>query len=137
LTAASMGAVAFQKGLGAMHAVSHPCSVHFGTHHGMTNAVVMPYVLVANRPAIETTMARLAAYVGVGTTFDDLLDHVLALRAELDVPHTLVELGVDPAGADTIVAGTVTDLCAATNPVTVDHDYAHDLFAAACEGRLD
>ncbi|MCH1434777.1 MAG: iron-containing alcohol dehydrogenase [Acidimicrobiales bacterium] len=137
LTAASMGAVAFQKGLGAMHAISHPCSVHFGTHHGMTNAVVMPYVLVANRPAIETTMARLAAYVGVGTTFDDLLDHVLAMRAELDVPHTLVELGVDPAGADTIVAGTVTDLCAATNPVTVDHDYAHDLFAAACEGRLD
>ena len=137
LSAASMGAVAFQKGLGAMHAMSHPCSVHFGTHHGMTNAVMMPYVLLANRPAIETTMARLAAYAGIGRTFDDLVAHVLALRTELDVPHTLVELGVDAGAADTIVAGTVIDLCAATNPVTVDHEYATALFAAACEGRLD
>ena len=136
LTAASMGAVAFQKGLGAMHALSHPCSVHFDTHHGMTNAVVMPYVLLANRPAIEPTIARLAAYTGIGRTFDDLVEHVVSLRAELGVPHTLVELGVDPAAADTIVAGTVIDLCAATNPVTVDEDFATALFAAACEGRL-
>ena len=137
LAAASMGAVAFQKGLGAMHAISHPCSVHYDTHHGMTNAVVMPYVLVANRPAIEATMGQLAAYAGIGSTFDDLLAHVLSLRTELDVPNTLVELGVEASAIDTIAAAAVVDPTAGTNPVTVDHDFAAAVFAAACEGRLD
>ncbi|MEM9202892.1 MAG: iron-containing alcohol dehydrogenase [Actinomycetota bacterium] len=137
LAAASMGAVAFQKGLGAMHAISHPCSVHFDTHHGMTNAVVMPYVLIANRPAIEPVMAQLAAYCGVGTSFDDVLDHVLRLRQELDVPNTLVDLGVAADAVDTVAAAAVVDPTAATNPVTVDHEFAAAVFAAACDGRLD
>ena len=63
LAASSMGAVAFQKGLGAMHAMSHPCSSLRGTHHGLTNAVVMPYVLAHNRPAIEERLAALARYL--------------------------------------------------------------------------
>ena len=65
LIASSMGATAFQKGLGAMHSLSHPCGANLNTHHGLTNAVVMPYVLMWNRPAIEEKMRRLAAYLGL------------------------------------------------------------------------
>ena len=137
LTAAAMGAVAFQKGLGAMHALAHPIGAHFDTHHGMTNAVVMPYVLVANRSAIEPTIERLAAYTGVGRTFDDVLGHIVRLRAELDVPDTLVDLGVDAAAVDTIAAAAVDDPSAGTNPITIDHDFAAAVFTAACDGRLD
>jgi len=137
LTAAAMGAVAFQKGLGAMHALAHPIGAHFDTHHGMTNAVVMPYVLIANRSAIESTIERLGAYTGLGHTFDDVLAHIVQLRADLDVPNTLVELGVDPNAVDTIATAAVHDPSAGTNPITVDHDFAAAVFAAACEGRLD
>ena len=137
LTAAAMGAVAFQKGLGAMHALAHPIGAHFDTHHGMTNAVVMPYVLIANRSAIEVTIERLGAYTGLGHTFDDVLAHIVQLRADLDVPNTLVELGVDPDAVDTIATAAVHDPSAGTNPITVDHDFAAAVFAAACEGRLD
>ena len=137
LTAAAMGAVAFQKGLGAMHALAHPIGAHFDTHHGMTNAVVMPYVLIANRSAIEATIERLGAYTGLGHTFDAVLAHIVQLRADLDVPNTLVELGVDPDAVDTIATAAVHDPSAGTNPITVDHDFAAAVFAAACEGRLD
>jgi len=137
LTAAAMGAVAFQKGLGAMHALAHPIGAHFDTHHGMTNAVVMPYVLIANRSAIESTIERLGAYTGLGHTFDDVLAHIVQLRVDLDVPNTLVELGVDPNAVDTIATAAVHDPSAGTNPITVDHDFAAAVFAAACEGRLD
>ena len=137
MVAAAMGATAFQKGLGAMHAMAHPVGALYGTHHGMTNAVVMPYVLLANRPAIEPVMAQLAAYTGIGHGFDDVVSHVLRLRSELDVPNTLVELGVDADAVDTVAAAAVVDPTAATNPITVDHEFAAAVFAAACEGRLD
>src|SRR5690606_12797909 len=74
MTAAMMGATAFQKGLGAMHSLSHPCSSNLNTHHGLTNAVVMPYVLAWNRRAIEDKMTRLAAYLGLPkATFEGVL----------------------------------------------------------------
>ncbi|MEM7337199.1 MAG: iron-containing alcohol dehydrogenase [Actinomycetota bacterium] len=136
LTAAAMGAVAFHKGLGAIHALSHPVGAHFNTHHGMTNATFMPYVLMANRPAIEPTIDRLAAYVGVAGGFDGFVDHVVDLRAALDVPHTLVDLGADPAAIDAIVADAVVDPTAATNPIPVDAEFAASIFEAACTGRL-
>jgi alcohol dehydrogenase len=137
LIAAAMGAVAFQKGLGAMHALSHPIGARFGTHHGMTNAVVMPYVLAANRGAIESVIERVAVYVGISGGFDGFLSHILRLRSELDVPHTLVDLGVDPAGRETIAADAVVDPSAAGNPVPVDVAYALAVFDAACDGRID
>lgn len=136
LTAASMGAVAFQKGLGAIHALSHPVGATFDTHHGTTNATFMPYVLLANRPAIESTIDRLAAYTGIAGGFEGFVDHVVDLRASLDVPHTLIDLGVDPGAIDTIVADAVVDPTAFTNPVPVDADYAASVFEAACAGRL-
>ena len=77
MAAAAMGATAFQKGLGAIHALSHPVGALYDTHHGMTNAVFMPYVLAFNRPAIEDRIARLAAYLGLAPSFDAFLDFVL------------------------------------------------------------
>lgn len=135
LTAAAMGAVAFQKGLGAMHALAHPIGAHFDTHHGMTNAVLMPHVLLANRPAIEPTIARLAAYTGIAEGFEGFLGHLLDLGRGLDVPTSLVELGVDPSAVELIAREAVTDPSAATNPVPVDVDFASAVFESACTGH--
>src|SRR3569623_178771 len=87
MAAAAMGATAFQKGLGAIHALSHPIGSLYGTHHGMTTAVFMPYVLVANRAAVEERIARLAAYCGLSPTFEAFLNAVVCLREELGVAH--------------------------------------------------
>src|SRR3954452_10279880 len=80
MSAAAMGATAFQKGLGAIHALSHPAGALYDTHHGLTNAVFMPYVLVYNRQAIENRIERLAAYIGLRPSFQVFLDWVLQLR---------------------------------------------------------
>jgi alcohol dehydrogenase len=96
LAASSMGAVAFQKGLGAMHAMSHPCSSLRGTHHGLTNAVVMPYVLAYNESAIGERLAALARYLDLpAKSPEGVIAWVLALRREIGIPHTLKEIGVD------------------------------------------
>ncbi len=135
MASASMGAVAFQKGLGAMHALSHPIGAAFDTHHGMTNAVVMPYVLDANRLVVEPTIDALAAYVGIDGGFGGFLHHILELRAGLNVPNTLVELGVDPGRVDDIAAAAVVDPSAAGNPQPLTHDLAGAIFTAACKGQ--
>src|ERR1700761_1488755 len=84
LIAASMGATAFQKGLGAMHSLSHPCGANLNTHHGLTNAVVMPYVLMWNRAVLGEKMERLAAYLGLpGSGFDAVLKWVLEMRKRI------------------------------------------------------
>ena len=96
LAAASMGAAAFQKGLGAIHSMSHPVGAIYDTHHGLTNGVVMPYVLVANRPAIEERFAKLARRPSTSTGgFDGFIDWILQFRRDLFVAHSLAELGVD------------------------------------------
>ena len=137
LVAASMGATAFQKGLGAMHALAHPIGALFRTHHGMTNAVLMPYVLLANRTKIVAEVERLAAYCQISGGFDGFVEHILELRSTSGVPHTLVELGVDPDRIDQIALAAVEDPSAATNPITIDRDFAASIFDAACRGDLD
>ena len=98
LIASTMGATAFQKGLGAMHSLSHPCSANLDTHHGLTNGVVMPYVLVFNRRAIKDKMKRLASYLGLKRpSFGAVLDWVVELRSTIGIPNTLAELGVTEA----------------------------------------
>jgi len=136
MSAAAMGAVAFQKGLGGMHALAHPIGAVFNTHHGMTNAVLMPYVLTANRPAIEPVIDSLAAYVGVAGGFDGFVDHILAMRESMDVPHTLVELGVDASATDTISTGAVADPSASGNPIEFTNEFAARIFDAACSGDV-
>jgi alcohol dehydrogenase len=136
MSAAAMGATAFQKGLGAIHALSHPVGALFDTHHGMTNAVFMPYVLAFNRPAIEERVTRLAAWLGIDGGFDGFLAAVLDLRRDVGVPHTLAGLGVDRQAQDQVAAMAVVDPTASGNPRPLTVESAAQLFAAACEGRL-
>lgn len=135
--AASMGSTAFQKGLGAMHALSHPCSSLLDTHHGLTNAVVMPYVLVFNRPAVERKMAALARYLDLpDPSFPGVLDWILALRKEIGIPHTLKDIGVDASFARRMAPMAAEDPSAATNPVPLDTGALERLYLRAIDGVL-
>ena len=136
MSAAAMGSTAFQKGLGAMHALAHPMGALFNTHHGMTNAVLMPYVLVFNRSAIEARIARLAAYCGITPSFDGYLAEILALRADVGVPHTIAEIGIARAQRETIIAMACVDPTAGGNPIPLDAAAVGALFDAAWEGLL-
>ena len=130
MSAAAMGAVAFQKGLGAIHALSHPVGAVYGTHHGTTNAVVMPAVLRFNRPEIEQRIAQAAAYLGIAGGFDGFLAHVLHLRADLAIPPTLTAMGVDPARLDELTAMALDDPSCGGNPVPLTAQNMRALFDA-------
>ena len=127
MSAAAMGATAFQKGLGAIHALSHPLGAMYHTHHGTTNAVVMLPVLRANRPAIETRMSAAADYLGIDGGFDGFYDFVAALITQLDIPPTLTALGVTDPDIDAVVRAALTDPSAGGNPVEMTYDNTKSL----------
>jgi alcohol dehydrogenase class IV len=137
LAAASMGAAAFQKGLGAIHSMSHPIGALYDTHHGLTNGVIMPYVLLANRPAIEERFGRLARTLEIDGGFDGVIDWVLSFRRDLFVAHSLAELGVDVSRIDELAEKAERDPSTCGNPVPMKAaDFAR-LFHAAISGDLD
>ena len=137
LAAASMGATAFQKGLGAIHSLSHPVGAIYDTHHGLTNAVFMPYVLAFNRPAIEAKMTRLAAWLGLpGASFQAVMDWVLALRQDLEIPHRLGDLGVGDDRLEELARMAAEDPTAPGNPVPVGAAELETMYRAALEGRV-
>jgi alcohol dehydrogenase class IV len=137
LAAAAMGATAFQKGLGGMHALSHPIGALFGTHHGLTNAVLMPYVLAFNRAAVEERLARLAAYIGLPDPgFDAFLAWILDLRRRLSIPHSLGELGVAAKDVERLAFMAEQDPSAAGNPRRFDSEAARQVLEAALAGRV-
>ncbi len=137
LAAASMGAAAFQKGLGGVHAIAHPVGSFFNTHHGLTNAVILPYVMVHNRSAIAARMVdvgRLLALPRPG--FDSVFDWVLAFRQRLGIPHSLAEIGVDLRNASVIGREAAIDPSAGGNPIPVDAATLERIFRAAVAGDL-
>ena len=136
MSAAAMGAAAFQKGLGAIHALSHPVGALYNTHHGMTNGVFMPYVLVFNREAIEGKIKRLAGFLEIDGGFDGFLKAVLALRKQTGVPHDLSGLKVDGSKIDTIVEMAVVDPTAGGNPIPLTKEGSRKLFQAALKGEV-
>ncbi len=136
MSAAAMGATAFQKGLGAIHSLSHPVGALYDTHHGMTNAVFMPYVLVFNRSAIEAKIERLSGYLGISGGFDGFLKAVLNLREEIGVPHTLAGLNVDAGRREEIAEMAIVDPTAGGNPVKLTKDGALQIFDAAMSGDV-
>jgi alcohol dehydrogenase class IV len=137
LAAAAMGATAFQKGLGGMHALSHPIGAVCGTHHGLTNAVLMPYVLAFNRPAIEAHIARLASYLGLpDPSFAGFLAWILDLRRRLSIPHSLAELSVPPDALPRLAAMAEADPSAGGNPRPFDAAAARQILEAALAGRI-
>ena len=131
MAAAAMGAVAFQKGLGAIHSLSHPVGAVYGTHHGTTNAVVMPMVLDFNRPAIEERLARAADYLGISGGFDGFRARVMDLRSELGIPANLTAMGVEAARLDELTEMALEDPSCGGNPVEMTRENTRALFDAA------
>ena len=117
MSAAVMGATAFQKGLGAIHAISHPVGALYNTHHGTTNAVVMPAVVAFNRPAIEDSIRRLASYLDIPHGFNGFMDFLVELNQSMNIPKTLTQLGVIDPDLDTLTAAALADPSAGGNPV--------------------
>ncbi len=130
MSAAAMGAVAFQKGLGAIHSLSHPVGAVYGTHHGTTNAVVMPMVLEFNRHAIEDRIARAAAYLGIVGGFAGFHEAVMELRARLNIPANLSAMGVEYARLDELTEMALEDPSCGGNPVKMTRENTRALFDA-------
>ncbi|RVT86700.1 iron-containing alcohol dehydrogenase [Rhodobacteraceae bacterium CCMM004] len=130
MSAAAMGAVAFQKGLGAIHALSHPIGAMHHTHHGTTNAVVMPAVLDFNRPAVEARLARAAAYLGIDGGFDGFRAFAVDLNRRLGIPESLTALGVADPDMDRLVASALADPSVGGNPVEMTAATTRALFEA-------
>ena len=136
LSAAAMGATAFQKGLGAIHALSHPVGAIYNTHHGLTNAVFMPYVMDFNREAVWDKMERLSGWLGIEGGYPGFLDFVLRLRRDLGIPHTIDRIGVDDGRFDEMADMAIVDPTAGGNPRPLKAHDARDLYEAAFEGRV-
>lgn len=137
LAAAMMGAVAFQKGLGATHALSHPLGAIHNMHHGLSNGVLMPYVMTYNRPAIYKKMKRLGEFLGMDQAgFDAVLNWVLELRATVDIPHTLGEAGISDRDYETLASMAAADPCAAENPVPIGYEVLLQIYLNAHNGEL-
>ena len=130
MSAAAMGAVAFQKGLGAIHSLSHPVGAVYGTHHGTTNAVVMPMVLEFNRAAIEDRIVRAAAYLGIDGGFSGFHAMVMDLRAQLNIPENLSAMGVEFARLDELTEMALEDPSCGGNPVVMTRENTRALYEA-------
>ncbi len=136
MSAAMMGATAFQKCLGAIHALSHPVGSIHDTHHGLTNAVFMPYVLSFNRPKIEDKLVRLSGYLGLPATFSGFMDWVLELRNTLAIPNTLAELIEDDSNLTAMSAMAPRDPTAGGNPIPIDAQSCLELYRRAWAGSI-
>jgi alcohol dehydrogenase class IV len=136
LVASSMGATAFQRGLGAVHALSHPLGGLYDAHHGTLNAILMPYVLKANRPAIEDRIVYLARCLDVPKGFDGVLDWLVRLREETAMPHTLKEIGIGDNRLAEIGVAATNDPSAGGNPIQFTAEEYAEIARKAVAGEL-
>lgn len=137
MVASTMGATAFQKGLGAMHSLTHPAGGLLNTQHGQTISVVMPYVLQFNRPAIEDSFTALARYLDLkDQSVSGVTDWVLELREECGIPHTLKGIGVEEKHIDILAPMAEADPSSGSNPVPVTEEAARQLYLNAINGTL-
>ena len=138
LAAACMGATAFQKGLGGVHAIAHPVGSWFNTHHGLTNAVILPYVMTHNRNAIADKADVISRVLDLPARgFDGFLARVMDMRRELGIPHSLAEIGVSADKAAIIGREAALDPSASGNPIPIDAAQLEAIFRAAVDGRLE
>ena len=136
LMASTMGATAFQRGLGAIHALSHPFGGLYDAHHGTLNGIIMPYVVKANRRKIEREIERAAAYLGIKGGFGGFLKWILALRKEIGIPHRLSDIGIDTKRLDEVAAMAVKDPSAAGNPIAFSQRQYRELAKRCVNGDL-
>jgi alcohol dehydrogenase class IV len=137
LVASSMGATSFQKGLGGMHAIAHTLGALYNKHHGLLNAILMPYVMVANRREIELKMTRVGSYIALRqANFDGVLEWVLQLRKDLGIPHTLSAIGIDTLQRELVGKMSVSDASASSNPIKFNAEQYSIIFSNAVKGTL-
>ncbi|MDX2320450.1 MAG: iron-containing alcohol dehydrogenase [Moritella sp.] len=137
MTASTMGSTAFQRGLGGIHALAHPIGAIYDSHHGLLNAILMPYVLKANRSAIEAKLSRLSRYLELEDAgFDSFLNWVLKLRQQLDIPYALNAIGIDADRVSEIGVMAEQDPCASGNPIAFDAQQYTAIYLSAVYGDL-
>lgn len=137
MSASTMGATAFQRGLGGMHALAHPLGALYDAHHGLLNAILMPYVLIRNKEVIADRLGRLAAFMGLeDTSFDGFLTWVLDLRAELNIPNDLGAIGIDDEKAELVGKMATEDPSSGGNPVQLTAEEYTEVFLNAVKGDL-
>lgn len=136
LVASMMGATAFQRGLGAMHALAHPLGAVYDAHHGLLNAILMPYVLKANQSAIDEKIARLAGYIGIESSFSGFLDWVLTLRGRIGIPHALSSVIEQDEVFSQIGEMAIVDPSAGGNPIAFTAGEYQAILEDAYHGRL-
>ena len=136
LVSSPMGSTAFQKGLGAIHSLSHPINAIHDLHHGLTNAIFMPYVIKFNQSVIEEKMERLSKYIELkNQSFDGFLEWILDLRKQLSIPHTLKELNVK-FDFDKLSKMALVDPSTPTNPIVLSQEDMKVLYLNSYEGNL-
>ena len=137
LVAASMGSTAFQKGLGAIHSLSHRINAKFNVHHGLSNAIFMPYVLTFNKNLIEKKIESICDYLGLDKNFESFLNWILDLRKKLNIPHKISEIiQVDKMNLDQLSKEALEDPSTATNPKKMSIDYMKILYKNSISGVL-
>jgi len=137
LVASLMGATAFQKGLGGMHAIAHSLGALYGAHHGLLNAILMPYIVKANQALIEARIERLGQYLSLKQPgFAGFLDWILEMRSHLGIPHDLLAIDIDAAQAARIGKMAAADSAAGGNPIVFSADRYAEIFTDAVTGTL-
>ena len=137
LAASSMGSIAFQKGLGAIHSLSHPVGAIYNTHHGLTNAVFMPYVLKRNKKVIEEKIISLSRYLNLeDQTFEGFMSWLLHLRKELLIPHTLKELIQEDSKFEEMSKMAKDDPSTGGNPISLEINDFYNLYKDSYSGIL-
>ena len=138
LATSCMGSIAFQKGLGAIHSLSHPVGAIYNTHHGLTNAVFMPYVLIRNKEKIENKIINLSRYLELSNpSFKNFLNWILELRKTLNIPHTLKELINDETNFNLMSEMAFNDPSTGSNPIALDKNDFLNLYEKSYNGILD
>ena len=137
LTAASMGSTAFQKGLGAIHSLSHPINAQFNVHHGLSNAIFMPYVLTFNKNLVEDRIVSICDYLNLEKNFESFLNWILDLRKKLNIPHKLSDVvEVEKMNLDHLSKMALEDPSTATNPKKMTINDMKILYENSISGKL-
>ena len=135
LVASMMGAAAFQKGLGAIHSVTHPVNSLYKTHHGTTNGTVMPFVLNYNRSTIEEKFTRLANFLDIKNGFEGIVDWIIELKKEMEIPETLKDMGVNEGDEIKLAPLAQEDPSTGANPLEMTVERFQELILNCISGK--
>ena len=137
LSASSMGSTAFQKGLGAIHSLSHPVNSKFNIHHGLSNAIFMPYVLSFNRNEIEHKIIEICDYLNLNKSFDSFLEWILELRKNLNIPHKLSDvMDCNNINLDELSIMAFEDPSTGGNPKKINQKDLKEMYEKSISGNL-